>query len=147
VAADGMAIGALSKRSGVNIETIRYYERIGVMPKPERTKGGYRNYVGDHLRRLIFIRRGRELGFSLDKLRELLRLVDGHSYTCAEVHELAVEHLTEIRDKISDLRRLQRVMTGMIAECSGDQIPECPVIDALFNARPLTERGRGKQKS
>ena len=132
---DGLTIGALSKQGGVNIETIRYYERIGVMPKPRRSAGGYRMYGPDHLKRLTFVRRGRELGFSLDELRDLLRLVDGHSYTCAEVHDLAVEHLAEIRRKIADLRRLQRVMDDMAAQCSGDRIPECPIIDALFDDR------------
>jgi MerR family mercuric resistance operon transcriptional regulator len=143
--ADDLAIGALSKRSGVNIETIRYYERIGVMPKPRRSAGGYRMYGPDHLKRLTFVRRGRELGFSLDELRSLLRLVDGHSYTCAEVHDLTVEHLAEIRRKIADLRRLQRVMTEMAAACSGDRVPECPIIDALFEARPLSGRARAEQ--
>src|SRR5579885_1189843 len=100
-AADGLPIGALSKESGVNIETIRYYERIGVMPKPRRSAGGYRIYGPDHLKRLTFVRRGRELGFSLDELRGLLLLVDGHAYTCAEVHALAVEHVAAIRRKIA----------------------------------------------
>jgi MerR family mercuric resistance operon transcriptional regulator len=145
--ADSLAIGALSKQSGVNIETIRYYERIGVMPKPRRSAGGYRLYGPDHLKRLTFVRRGRELGFSLDELRDLLRLVDGHSYTCTEVHDLAVEHLAEIRRKIADLRRLQRVMSEMAAECSGDRIPECPIIDVLFDARPLSGKARAEQKS
>jgi MerR family mercuric resistance operon transcriptional regulator len=135
-AAGATSIGALSKQSGANIETIRYYERIGVMPAPKRSAGGYRIYEPEHLKRLTFIRRGRELGFSLDELRGLLRLVDGHAFTCAEVHALAVRHLAEIRGKIADLRRLQRVMDGMAAQCTGDRIPECPIIDALFVARP-----------
>ena len=136
--AEDLPIGALSKRSGVNIETIRYYERIGIMPAPKRSAGGYRLYGPDHLKRLTFIRRGRELGFSLDELRDLLRLVDGHAYTCAEVHELAVDHVAAIRRKIADLRRLQRVMDEMAAHCSGNRIPECPIIDALFDARPIS---------
>ena len=84
---DEFSIGVLSERSGVHIETIRYYEKIGVMPKPARSAAGYRVYGNDHTRRLHFVRRGRELGFSLDELRGLLRLVDGHSYTCREVHD------------------------------------------------------------
>jgi len=132
--ADDRSIGALAKDSRVNIETIRYYERIGVMPAPRRSAGGYRIYGPDHLKRLTFVRRGRELGFSLDELRELLRLVDGHAFTCAEVHALTMEHLAEIRRKISDLRRVQRVMDKMAAQCSGDRIPECPIIDALFDS-------------
>ena len=78
---DVLSIGALSKRSGVNVETIRYYEKIGIMPKPNRTGGGYRTYGPEHVKRLHFVRRDRELGFTLDELRGLLRLVDGHAYT------------------------------------------------------------------
>jgi MerR family mercuric resistance operon transcriptional regulator len=118
--------------SGVNIETIRYYERISVMPKPARSAGGYRLYTSDHLRRLGFIRRGRELGFRLEELRKLLRLVDGHAYTCQEVRALTLDHVADIRQKIADLRRLERVMTGIASHCSGKRIPECPIIDALF---------------
>lgn len=130
------SIGTLSKRSRVNVETIRYYERIGIMPEPPRNAAGYRLYGPDHLRRLSFVRRGRELGFALGDLRTLLRLIDGHTYTCAEVHDLAVAHVADIRRKIADLRRLQRVMEDMAAQCSGDQVPECPIIEALFDARP-----------
>jgi MerR family transcriptional regulator, mercuric resistance operon regulatory protein len=131
------SIGALSERSGVNVETIRYYEKIGVMPIPARTAAGYRIYNLDHLRRLHFVRRGRELGFNLDELRGLLHLVDGHSFTCAQVQALTVEHLKDIRQKIIDLRRLERVMSEMAKQCSGDQLPECPIIDALFEMRPV----------
>lgn len=145
--ADDFAIGALSKQSGVNVETIRYYERIGVMPKPRRSASGYRIYGPGHLKRLSFVRRGRELGFSLDELRGLLRLVDGHSYTCAEVHSLAVEHVAEIRRKIADLRRLQSVMNAMAAACSRDRIPQCPIIDALFDARTVPRTRRAERKS
>lgn len=114
-AADGLSIGALSQQSGVNIETIRYYERIGVMSSPKRNAGGYRIIGPDHLKRLTFVRRGRELGFSLDELRVLLRLVDGHAFTCAEVHSFIIEHLVEICRKIADLCRLQWVMNEMAA--------------------------------
>ncbi|TPI19362.1 helix-turn-helix domain-containing protein [Mesorhizobium sp. B4-1-1] len=138
--ARGLSIGVLSERSGVNIETIRYYEKIGVMPSPARRASGYRVYEAEHVRRLHFIRRGRELGFSLDELRGLLHLVDGHSYTCAEVHALAVGHLRDIRRKIADLRRLERVMSEMAARCTTEQIPECPIIDALFEMRPIGGR-------
>lgn len=129
------SIGALSKESSVNIETIRYYEKIGVMPKPARSLGGYRLYTSDHLKRLTFIRRGRELGFSLDELRDLLRLVDGHDYTCAEVQALTLDHVASIRQRIADLRRLERVMTTVASQCSGHKVPDCPIIDALFQAR------------
>lgn len=145
--ADRLLIGALSTQSGVNIETIRYYERIGVMPAPQRSAGGYRIYGPDHLKRLTFVRRGRELGFSLDELRDLLRLVDGHAFTCVEVHALTVKHLAKIRRKIADLRRLQRVMGEIAAQCTGDRIPECPIIDALFDARPSAQEVAKKNRS
>src|SRR5260370_10330799 len=107
------------------------------MPARERAAGGYRVYGPEHVKRLNFVRRGRELGFSLDELRGLLLLVDGHSYTCAEVHALTVEHLKDVRQKIADLRRLERVMSDMAARCSGDRIPECPVIDALLQMQSV----------
>jgi MerR family mercuric resistance operon transcriptional regulator len=143
--AAGLSIGTLSQQSGVNIETIRYYEKIGVMPKPERSAGGYRIYGPEHVKRMHFVRRGRELGFSLDELRGLLLLVDGHSYSCAEVHALTIQHVKDIRKKIADLRKLERVMTDVAAKCTGRQIPDCPVIDALFEMRPVvrpSQRGR-----
>ena len=82
---DEFPIGQLSRRSGVNIETIRFYERVGILPKPPRSQGGHRLYDEAHEKRLHFVRRSRELGFSLDEIRGLLRLVDGGRYTCSEV--------------------------------------------------------------
>ena len=125
-------IGALSKGTGCNIETIRYYERIGLLPEPPRSPGGHRLYGEDHLRRLTFIRRSRELGFTLDEVRGLLRLVDGGEYTCAEVKALTLDHVAEVRRKLADLRRMKRVLEEMAAECEGGEVPECPIIDALF---------------
>lgn len=136
---DEFSIGILSERSGVNVETIRYYEKIGVMPIPARSAAGYRVYDLDHLRRLHFVRRGRELGFSLDELRGLLDLVDGHAYTCGEVHELAIRHLADIRQKIRDLRRLEKVMSEMTAQCTRNKVPDCPIVDALFEMRPIAQ--------
>ena len=138
--AKGLSIGALSRDTGVNIETIRYYERIGVMPAPERSVGGFRRYREDHLKRLNFVRRGRELGFSLADLRGLLRLVDGHAYTCAQVRALTLEHLGETRRKIADLRRLEQVMADLAAKCTGRRVPDCPIIDALFETPPRPQR-------
>jgi len=140
-AMDVLSIGKLSQQSGVNIETIRYYEKIGVMPAPGRSAGGFRVYEPDDLKRLSFVRRSRQLGFSLDEIRNLLRLVDGHGHTCAEVLALMLSHLAEIRRKIRDLRRLQLAMAEMAARCSGDSVPECPIIDALFDA-PAAGRHR-----
>jgi MerR family mercuric resistance operon transcriptional regulator len=124
-------IGALSAQTGVNIETIRYYERIGIMPAPPRTEGRQRVYDADHVRRLTFIRRSRELGFSLDEIRDLLGLVRGHGLTCAEVKAMTDEHVADIRRKVKDLKRLERVLTDLAAQCHGNKVPDCPILDAL----------------
>ena len=128
------SIGALAARSGIKIETLRYYERIGLMPKPPRSAAGYRRYTGEHLRRIIFIRRGRELDFSLEVLRGLLRLVDGHAHTCTEGRALALEHLEDIRGKIADLKRLEGAMAEIVARCTGKPTPDCALFDTLFSA-------------
>lgn len=124
-------IGAISAATGVNIETIRYYERIGLMPKPPRSEGGHRVYDATHLKRLTFIRRGRELGFSLDEIRELLGLVRGHGMTCAEVKAMTEEHVAGIRAKVRDLKKLERVLNELAVQCHGEEVPDCPVLDAL----------------
>jgi MerR family mercuric resistance operon transcriptional regulator len=127
-------IGALSAETGVNIETIRYYEKIGLIPAPPRTVGRQRVYDSAHLKRLTFIRRGRELGFSLDEIRELLGLVRGHDLTCAEVKAMTEQHVTDIRRKIKDLRKLERVLTDLAAKCGGNTVPDCPIMDALSSS-------------
>jgi MerR family transcriptional regulator, mercuric resistance operon regulatory protein len=127
-----LTIGTLSKRTGCNIETIRYYERIELMPHPTRSEGGHRLYGVGHVKRLGFIRRSRELGFTLDQIRTLLKLVDGGRYSCGQVKRLTVEHLDEVQRKIADLRKIARVLEDMAAQCDGGKVPKCPVIDALF---------------
>ena len=128
-------IGALSKQTGVIIETIRYYEHEGLMPAPPRTSGGHRSYSEDHLKRLTFIRRSRELGFSMAEIRGLLALVDGGSYTCGEVKSLTLEHAESVRSKISDLRRIRRILLDISSRCEGGSVPECPIIDALLGLK------------
>lgn len=129
-----VTIGSLSKKTGVNIETIRYYEKIGVMPKPQRSIGGNRLYNERQIKRLAFIRRSRELGFSLDEIRELLRLVDEKTFTCAEIAALSQKHLDDIRTKIRDLKKIERHMKDMLSQCSRDNTPDCAIIDILFHA-------------
>ena len=124
--------GELAAQTGCNIETIRYYEQIGVLPPPPRSLGGHRLYGPDLLKRLNFVRRSRDLGFTLEEIRVLLRLVDGGEYTCAQVEALALEHAHEIKRKIADLTRLKKVLEKMASQCSGREVPECPIIDALF---------------
>ncbi len=124
-------IGTLSAETGVNIETIRYYEKIGLIPAPPRTEGHQRVYDAIHLKRLTFIRRGRELGFSLDEIRALLGLAGGNDLTCTEVKTMTEQHVTGIRRKVKDLKKLERVLTELAARCRGDAVPDCPILDAL----------------
>ena len=136
-----LTIGALSKRTGVNIETIRFYERVGILPKPPRSAGGHRIYGQDQLMRLGFVRRSRELGFSLAEVRGLLRLVDAGGHTCAEVKAITLDHLTDVRRKIADLRRLEQTLADVAGKCRGGKVPDCPVIEALFD--PLRRSSSG----
>ena len=133
-----LSIGRISRLSGVNIETIRYYERIKMVPLPPRTANGRRVYDFAHLRILAFIRRSRELGFSLDEIRALIRLGGPGRATCREVREVAVHHLKDIHAKIADLRRLERLLAKTVARCSGKLVPDCPVLDVLDAQRPET---------
>ncbi|MCK5366094.1 MAG: helix-turn-helix domain-containing protein [Gammaproteobacteria bacterium] len=125
-------IGALSEQTGCNIETIRYYEREGLLPNPPRTEGGHRVYDEEHLKRLTFIRRSRELGFTLEEVRGLLRMVDGEHYTCAQVKSLTLDHLEDVRGKLADLKKLEKVLKQLAGRCTGDETPDCPIVEALF---------------
>ncbi len=124
--------GELAKRSGCHLETVRYYEQIGLLLPPERTKGGHRLYKDNDQRRLRFILRSRELGFSIDEIRSLLSLVDAKTYTCGEIHDLTVDHLGSVQRKIVDLKRLERTLIKISGECAGGAIPDCPVINTLW---------------
>ncbi|MBT3532939.1 MAG: helix-turn-helix domain-containing protein [Rhodospirillaceae bacterium] len=129
-----LSIGGLSKRTGVNLETVRYYENIGIMPKPPRSAAGHRRYDEEHLKRLTFVKRSRELGFTLKEVRALLALVDGGDYSCGEVHELTLNHLHEVRQKIADLQRLEATLADISDQCADGTIPDCPFIETLFRA-------------
>lgn len=128
----GLSIGRLAQRSGVNLETVRYYERIGLMPQPDRTAGGHRIYDDEHRRRLAFIRRGRELGFSIEEIRALLDLAAPTRRSCEEVRVIASAHLAEVRAKIADLARLESLLAGTVERCDRRATaPSCPVLDLL----------------
>ena len=127
-----MKIGQLSKLTGSKIETIRYYESIGLLPVTHRSDSGYRIYQESHVRRLSFIRKSRELGFSIKELKVLLDLVDSDNYTCCDVKEITMEHLEKVRQKIADLRKLEKTLSKIAAQCAGDATPDCPIIDALY---------------
>lgn len=130
-----MTRGELSRKTGCNAETIRYYEKIGIMPEPERSVSGYRQYDAGHERRLGFVMRGRELGFTMEDLKSLLDLIDRRAVSCMEVEKLARAHLQSVRKKISDLKRMENVLSSTVRACSGKDVPECPLIDTLFGAR------------
>ncbi len=128
---DSITIGELSRQTGVNIETIRYYERIKMLPKPPRTTGGRRVYSPTYVRVLAFIRRSRELGFPLDDIRALLKLGGPQKAPCHRVRDIALDHLNDIRAKIADLRKLERLLAKTVSQCTGTTAPECPVMDIL----------------
>jgi MerR family mercuric resistance operon transcriptional regulator len=130
----GFPIGELSRLTGVNIETIRYYERIAMLPAPARSQAGRRMYGPDEGRVLAFIRRARELGFSLKEVRALLALGAPGDATCADVERIASAHLEDVRSKLSDLRKLERVLADAVARCTGDTAPVCAVLDVLDRA-------------
>ncbi|WP_036279457.1 helix-turn-helix domain-containing protein [Methylocystis sp. ATCC 49242] len=126
-----LTIGRLAAAAGVNLETVRYYERIGLMSPPGRTASGHRAYEQPHVRRLSFIRRARELGFSIEQIRALLALAEPSRASCAEVREIARTHLDEVRAKLVDLAKLECILVETVARCSGDAAPSCPVLDML----------------
>ncbi|WP_455211746.1 MerR family transcriptional regulator [Kaarinaea lacus] len=130
-----MKIGQLSEKTNCKIETIRYYEHIGLLPEPSRSEGGYRIYNEDHLKRLAFIRRSRELGFTIEEIRDLLNLVDGGNYTCSDVKAITMEHVESIRQKIADLKKLEKTLSRIASQCAGNSTPECPIIDTLYKSK------------
>ncbi|MBL4613963.1 MAG: helix-turn-helix domain-containing protein [Magnetovibrio sp.] len=127
-----MTRGELAKRTGCNIETVRYYEKIGLPPDPPRTQKGYRVYDRHHEQTLRFIMRARELGFTIEDVRGLLSLVDGGNYTCGEIRDKTLAHLKAVRERIADLQRLEQTLSKTVADCAGGDAPQCPVVDALI---------------
>ncbi|HVI90613.1 MAG TPA: helix-turn-helix domain-containing protein [Dongiaceae bacterium] len=132
IAAKPLQRAEIAKRTGCNLETVRYYEKVGLLPEPPRTQGGHRSYEAGHERRLRFILRARELGFALDEVRTLLRLVDERDAPCGEVRDVAAAHLRDVQTKIADLRRMERVLKETVAQCADGARPECPLIESLF---------------
>ena len=125
-----LTIGKLSKATAVKVETIRYYERIGLLGTPSRTDAGYRTFSERDAARLRFIKRGRELGFSLEEIRTLIELADQPGRSCGEVDRLVLEHLAEVRQRIADLRRLEAELQRL-AGCSQSSVAEGRIIEAL----------------
>lgn len=126
-----LTIGQLAVAMGTKVETIRFYEKVGLLPAPARTAGNYRAYDQGHLNRLSFIRRSRDLGFSVDQVRALLGLADDRDRSCEAIDIIAKEHLNEIDRKIADLHALRRELDSMITQCSCGTVADCRIIEAL----------------
>ena len=126
-----ISIGELSKRSGVKITTVRYYERVGLMTKPERSAGGQRMYREDDIRRISFIKHSRHLGFSLDAIREMLQLQTTPAMDCSTANEIAETQLALVRQRIAQLTSLEKELERIAKACGGGAAADCKVIEAL----------------
>jgi MerR family mercuric resistance operon transcriptional regulator len=133
-----MTIGFLAAGSGVKVTTVRYYERAGLIPLPARTAGRHRNYTGDHLQRLRFICRARDMKFSIQEIKALLVLADPARSSCRDVQRLATAHLRKLRAEISVLMKLEAMLADAIAQCSGEPNLPCPVLDLLDGERAVS---------
>ncbi|MBB4038489.1 Cu(I)-responsive transcriptional regulator [Microvirga flocculans] len=125
-----LAIGELSRRTGVKVPTIRYYEQIGLLPEPTRTEGQQRRYGAPEVRRLNFIRHARELGFDVEAIRQLLDLTSDPNRSCGEVHAITRTHLDEVNDKIARLTALRDELEAMVA-CDNRRVSDCRIIEVL----------------
>ena len=129
-----MSIGQVAKQAGISVETIRYYEKQGLLDKPERKESGYRQYSCEIIVRLSFILQAKELGFSLKEIGELLSLKSGVNAACGDVKKMALEKLCEIENKMKMLQRMRKSLKKLIDVCPGKApINDCPILDALEN--------------
>jgi len=131
-----MIIGDVARKSGVSAKMIRYYEQIGLIPPPGRTDSGYRVYAERDVHTLRFIRRARDLGFSVDQLSELLALWSDRHRASAEVKRIALEHIAELELKIQELQEMREALVHLAKHCHGDDRPDCPIIDDLAGPSP-----------
>lgn len=127
----GMTIGDLARATGTKAETIRYYERSGLLPAPARTEGNYRSYSLPQLNRLRFLRRLRALGFSIAEIRDLLAVADEPDQDCGAVITIARNHLEEVERKLADLRTMRRQLRDLLGRCAGGHVVDCGIIEAL----------------
>jgi len=126
-----LTIGTLSRRTGTKVQTIRYYEQIALMNEPGRTAGGQRRYVDADVDRLAFIRHSRQLGFSLEVIRELLELADNPNQSCANADSIARRQLKQVEQRLLRLQALKKELKRMITECAGDSVADCRVLEVL----------------
>ena len=127
----GLSIGRLAARTATAPDTIRYYERLGLMPRAPRSAGRHRYFGPSHVQRLLFIRRARALGFSLDAIGSLLSLAAPGRRSCASVRKLALVHLDDVRARLAELQRLEAALAETVAHCTGDAAPSCAVLSIL----------------
>ena len=137
-----MKIGTLARQAGTNVETVRYYERIGLLPKPDRTDGNYRDYSEVDLTRLAFIRHARGLGFELVVVRALIDLADQPQRDCAEVDQITSTHLHAVDAKIAQLQSLQAELRRMLSQCAGGHVADCRILEALSDHRVCSATGK-----
>ncbi len=129
---ESLTIGTLAERSSVGVETIRFYERQGLLPPPSRTSSGYRAYPPDAVERVQFIRRAKEVGFTLEEIGELLALKVSHGKSCESVRQRALDKVADIDRKVKDLRRMRRALDALVQRCSGHEgMDDCTILDAL----------------
>lgn len=133
---DALTIGALAKQAGVHVETIRYYQRRGLLDEPARPAGGIRRYGPATTARIAFIKRAQDIGFSLDEIKELLRLE--RTPGCRDARDIAEKKLAIVRSRVAGLQEVSRVLTKLIAECDAGRARNCPIIDCLAGTRSAT---------
>ncbi len=132
---DRMIIGVLAQKSATDAQTIRYYERLGLMSEPERTESNYRLYNEDAVFRLRFIRRAKEIGFSLNDIKVLLSMADGKVRGCDEVREFAANRLDKIQSQIRNLKSMERTLSNLVSQCVNlKTLKDCPILDELIKA-------------
>ncbi len=136
-----LTIGQLAKKTHVGVETVRYYERRGLLPEPPRRESGYRQFPVDAIRRIRFIKRAQNLGFSLREISQLLALSDGQQAGCDEVRQFALEKVREIETKIDHFTRLRQILLDLVGKCQGEgPLTDCPIIESL--TEDLKEKDR-----
>lgn len=128
---EGLTIGQVAYEASVNIETIRYYERLGLIPEPPRTESGYRIFSPEVVHRIRFIKHSQDLGFTLAEIRKLLTLTDSENYSCWEVQQFASQKLEEIEIKILNLQNIKNILQDLLSKCGEGQFNGCPIIEKL----------------
>jgi DNA-binding transcriptional MerR regulator len=145
-----LKIGALAERTGTNTPTIRYYEEIGLLPRPSRRDGGQRSYGDEDVKRLTFIRRCRDFGFSIEQVRSLVALVQDSERSCMEARDLAQSHLDVVRTKLGELKALERSIASFVescdASCAGGPGPDCVILEDLGQPQTLRRSGQSAKR-